>query len=79
MSKEYVRYPVVSGVYKHYKGGKYKVVTLATHSETDEPVVVYKSLLFGNVHVRPLSMWFDTVEATGPQGQTVRFELIQIK
>lgn len=77
MDKEYVHYPVVGGTYKHYKGGRCKVITMATHSETDEPVVVYKSILFGSVHVRPLSMWFDKVEPLGPTNQTVRFELIQ--
>lgn len=77
MSKIYVHYPIVGGVYKHYKGGKYKVITLATHSETNEPMVVYKSMLFGSYHVRPLSMWFDNVEPINPMNQNIRFELIQ--
>lgn len=30
--------------HRHYKGGLYRVVGLATHSETLEPVVVYEHL-----------------------------------
>lgn len=48
--------------YKHYKGGRYKVITLANHSETKEPMVVYQSLSFGSTHVRPLEMWDDEIE-----------------
>ncbi len=57
-----VRYPHVDGVYDHYKGGRYKVISLAKHSETQEVLVVYASLLFGSVYVRPLSMWFDKIQ-----------------
>ena len=67
----FVEYPVVGAKYEHYKGGLYSVITLATHSETDEKVVVYKSLLFGSVHVRPLSMWFDIVTRKKKIGNTI--------
>lgn len=58
---KFVRYPIMGNTYTHYKGGKYEVMTMATHSETNEPLVIYKSLLFGSIHARPLSMWFDLV------------------
>jgi hypothetical protein len=58
-----VRYPEIGKQYKHYKGGRYEVISLAKHSETDEVLVIYKSLHFGSVYARPLSMWFDTVIA----------------
>lgn len=48
-------------IYRHYKGGKYKVITLANHSETKEPMVVYQSLSFGSTHVRPLEIWDEEV------------------
>jgi hypothetical protein len=56
-----VKYPEIGKQYIHYKGGRYEVLTLAKHTETDEVLVIYKSLHFGSVHARPLSMWFDTV------------------
>ncbi len=59
---EYKEYPLLNRVYKHYKGGTYEVITLAKHSETQEDMVVYKSLLYGSVHVRPLSMWYDLID-----------------
>jgi hypothetical protein len=50
-------YPEPGQKYKHYKGGTYEVITLATHTESSEPMVVYKSLLFGSIYVRPLDIW----------------------
>ena len=32
------------GRYRHFKGGEYEVLGLATHSETEEPMVVYRPL-----------------------------------
>ncbi len=50
------------GKYKHYKGGKYEVVGVASHSETLESLVVYKAL-YGNqkLWVRPLKMFLENV------------------
>jgi hypothetical protein len=54
------------GRYRHFKGNEYEVLYLATHSETREPMVVYRALYgeFG-VWVRPASMWNETVERDG--------------
>jgi hypothetical protein len=56
------QYPKLGIPYYHYKGGVYEVLSLAKHTETNEDMVVYKSLLFGSIYVRPLSMWFDDVD-----------------
>ncbi|WP_299310797.1 DUF1653 domain-containing protein, partial [uncultured Halomonas sp.] len=34
----------VPGIYAHYKGNRYEVLGLAHHSETEEPLVVYRAL-----------------------------------
>ncbi len=54
------------GRYRHFKGNEYEVLCLATHSETLEPMVVYRAL-YGErgVWVRPASMWNETVERDG--------------
>ncbi|NMR24427.1 DUF1653 domain-containing protein [Pseudoalteromonas sp. NEC-BIFX-2020_002] len=55
-----------SGIYQHYKGPKYKVFYVATHSETHEQLVIYQALYgeFG-MWARPLSMFLETVEKDG--------------
>lgn len=60
---------MMSGIYRHYKGGFYQVLGVAAHSETDERLVVYVSLnttLPGpRLCVRPLSMWNQLVDKGG--------------
>ena len=54
------------GKYRHFKGGMYEVLSLANHSETLEKMVVYRALYGeGEVWVRPLSMFLDTVTCDG--------------
>ena len=61
-------------VWKHYKGNYYEVLAIARHSETLEDLVVYRALYGeGDVWVRPLSMWQETV--TTSEGQVPRFAL----
>lgn len=54
------------GKYRHFKGGEYEVLGLATHSETDEQLVVYRAL-YGErgLWVRPVAMFLETVERDG--------------
>ena len=56
------------GRYRHFKGNEYEVLFVATHSETREPMVVYRAL-YGErgLWVRPASMWNETVERDGRQ------------
>ena len=54
------------GKYRHFKGNEYEVLCIAKHSETLEPLVVYKALYGDNaVWVRPLSMWNEKIERDG--------------
>lgn len=55
-----------TGRYRHYKGGEYEVVGVARHSETHEPLVVYRPLYNDSgLWVRPHAMFFGGVEIDG--------------
>ena len=52
--------------YRHFKGGKYKLLGIAKDSETLEKMVVYQALYGeGDIWVRPEEMFFGTVERDG--------------
>jgi hypothetical protein len=54
------------GFYRHYKGGDYEVVEVARHSETLEPLVVYRALYGARgLWVRPAGMWNELVIVAG--------------
>lgn len=58
--------PVQPGRYRHYKGNYYEVIGTARHSETEEPMVVYRPLYGeGGLWVRPEAMFLETVEVDG--------------
>lgn len=54
------------GLYRHYKGNNYEVIGLAHHSETQEPVVIYRAL-YGErgLWVRPYAMFCEEVVVDG--------------
>jgi len=54
------------GKYRHFKGNEYEVAAIARHSETGEPMVVYRAL-YGDrgLWVRPADMWNETVTRDG--------------
>ena len=57
---------VEPGRYRHFKGGEYEVLAVATHSETHEPMVVYRPLYNDTGWwVRPLAMFVETVMHEG--------------
>ncbi len=64
---------IKKGIYRHYKGNTYEVIGVASHSETLEPMVVYRAL-YGEhgLWVRPASMWNEEVEVNGKKVR--RFE-----
>ena len=64
------------GRYRHFKGGEYEVICVARNSETCEDMVVYKALYGeGEIWVRPLSMWNETLQRDGKVCK--RFEYIK--
>jgi hypothetical protein len=63
------------GRYRHHKGNEYRVIGLARHSETLEPLVVYDALYGERGRwVRPAAMFLEMVEVGGRR--VPRFERI---
>lgn len=57
------------GRYRHFKGKEYEVLGVASHSETLEPMVVYRALYGeGGLWVRPAAMWTAQVDRDGYSG-----------
>jgi len=57
---------VIGGIYEHFKKKRYKILSIARHSETLEELVVYQALYGeGGVWVRPVAMFLETVSADG--------------
>ena len=55
-----------TGRYRHYKGNEYEVVGVVRHSETLEPLVLYRPLYNDTgLWVRPHAMFFGGVEVGG--------------
>jgi len=54
------------GIYKHYKGNLYEVLATARHSETEEWMVIYRTLYGdGGQWVRPFDMFTESIELNG--------------
>ena len=62
---------IENGWYWHYKGGLYEVINTATNTETNEEMVIYRSINDINaersinhkpiLYVRPAAMWNDII------------------
>ncbi len=57
---------IALGRYRHYKGNNYEVLGVVRHSETHEPLVLYRPLYNDSgLWVRPYAMFLGTVEIDG--------------
>lgn len=66
-------------IWKHSKkGGTYKIIAIAKHSETLEDMVIYEAQYensLAKIWARPLVMWEEEVEINGEKKP--RFELLE--
>ena len=66
---------IPAGVYRHTKGNLYRVLCVASHSETLEDMVVYQDLTDeSKIWARPASMWREEVDVGGVR--RLRFEYV---
>ena len=74
MKKPIATIPIQAGTYQHYKGNLYEVLEVAHHSETQEPLVVYRAL-YGEhgLWVRPLAMFQESIEVDGQEVQRFQY------
>ncbi|HEX5371341.1 MAG TPA: DUF1653 domain-containing protein [Aquabacterium sp.] len=67
---------ITPGIYVHYKGQRYQVYGVARHSETLEPLVLYRPLYGeGALWVRPHAMFTGQVEVDGQS--RARFQWVE--
>lgn len=69
--------PFTPGVYRHFKGNLYAAALTAKNSENPEELfVVYRALYGkGEIWIRPLSMWQETVFVN--QTEVKRFTFVR--
>jgi len=63
------------GIYRHYKGGEYRVIGEARSTAAEQKLVVYESLRDKQIWLRPSSEFLSEVEVAGKK--KLRFEWLR--
>lgn len=64
------------GVYRHFKGGRYRVILVGRYlSEPTRHAVVYISLIYGSTWIRPLNAWQEETDRWSDGVRRPRFVL----
>ena len=66
----------IGGIYRHYKGGLYRVTGIVKHTETEEVLVTYRAVMYSHdltTWARPIGMFCEEV------GGKPRFSLLQLE
>ena len=69
---------VENGFYRHFKGSTYEVLGETTHTETNETLILYKSVGADKLYSRPIDMFLEEVTITGNLFPVPRFEKIMV-
>lgn len=67
--------PATGQIFQHYKGGKYEIMATGFLEDSEEPCVIYRSLLENIVWVRTAGNFLENVEYNGKIQS--RFKLIK--
>jgi hypothetical protein len=66
---------VIDGLYRHFKGGEYRVICLARDANTEDWYVVYKSTSSGDKWLRREAEFLETITRDGKEVR--RFEYME--
>ena len=62
MDKSSKSEPIKLGIYRHYKGGEYRILGEARLTDKEAKMVVYESLRDGQLWIRPVKEFLSEVE-----------------
>lgn len=75
---QYDRNFQVGDTVQHFKGGLYKIVAIATHTETKENLVIYQSLKDNKTWARPYAMFTSEVDKDKYPDVKQKYRLIKV-